>query len=57
MPIQRRFVARLWQTVSYLPLLGVALITLLLIDALGQLVSRITPLWNRLAPNDFIAGI
>ncbi|TVS04421.1 MAG: BON domain-containing protein [Cyanobium sp. PLM2.Bin73] len=56
-PIQGRFLARLWQTVSYLPLLGVALIAFLLIYALGQLVSRIAPLWNRLAPNGFIAGI
>lgn len=56
-PIRRRFVARSWQMLAYLPLLGVALVAFLLIFGVGLLLSRLKQIWQRLAPNSFIAAI
>ena len=55
--IQQRFQARLWQILSYLPLLGVALVVFLLISGVGFALSRVEAIWNRAAPNSFLAGI
>lgn len=55
--IRDRFVARLLQTLSYLPLLLFALLVFLLFYAAGSLLSRIDRMWRRAAPNAFIAAI
>lgn len=56
-PIRGRFVNRLWQTVSYLPLLTVAVVVFILVYLLGAAIGRITSVWRSLAPNAFIASI
>lgn len=56
-PIGNRFVNRLWQTVSYLPLLTVAAVVFLLVYLVGEAIGRFTRVWRSLAPNAFIAGI
>jgi small-conductance mechanosensitive channel len=56
-PIRDRSLHRMWQTISYLPLLTVAVLVFVLIYLVGVSVGRITRVWQSVAPNDFIAGI
>lgn len=56
-PTRDRFVHRLWQTISYLPLLTVALVVFVAIYLVGAGIGRAKGLWTSIAPNAFIAGI
>ncbi|SFT00829.1 Small-conductance mechanosensitive channel [Sulfitobacter marinus] len=56
-PALDRFRARMAQTVSFLPLAGVALAIFLLVVVLGFFIARWQQPWDRLAPNAFIADI
>ncbi|MCM2561624.1 mechanosensitive ion channel [Lutimaribacter sp. EGI FJ00015] len=56
-PALERFKKRMWQLVNYTPLLAVALLAFALVLALGIMIARMRNLWNRLAPNAFIADI
>ncbi|SDF31749.1 mechanosensitive ion channel domain-containing protein [Limimaricola pyoseonensis] len=55
-PAIKRFTARIEQAVARLPLLLLALAIFVMIVGLGFLLAR-ARLWDRLAPNAFIAGI
>lgn len=56
LPSVDRFIQRAAQTLASLPLIGVALVSLLAIYLLGRLIGAL-PIWARIAPNTFIAGI
>ncbi|WP_420860502.1 mechanosensitive ion channel domain-containing protein [Algirhabdus cladophorae] len=56
-PAVDRFMARINQTVAYLPLAMVALTAFLMVVLLGLLIARFKQPWDRLAPNAFIANI
>ncbi|WP_085855069.1 mechanosensitive ion channel family protein [Palleronia marisminoris] len=55
-PVLVRFRARFDQVLARLPLLALATAVFAAVVVLGFLLAR-APLWNRLAPNAFIAGI
>lgn len=55
--VRDRLTDRLLRTLAYLPLLGVALVTALLIGWLGRRLARLDRPWSRIAPNPFIAEI
>ena len=55
-PVLLRFRTRFEQVLARLPLLVLAAAIFAAIVALGLLLAR-APIWNRLAPNAFIAGI
>ncbi len=56
-PSVERFVKRAEQTTAFLPLLVVALVAFALILSLGLFIASLKSLWQRLAPNPFIAEI
>ncbi|WBU62942.1 mechanosensitive ion channel family protein [Paracoccus aerodenitrificans] len=56
-PVAQRFRDRLFQTIAFLPLLAVALLSALLIGWIGGRVARLRQPWERVAPNAFIAEI
>lgn len=56
LPSVDRFVHRAAQTLAFLPLFGVALVSLTAIYLLGRLIGAL-PFWTRLAPNTFIGRI
>ena len=56
-PVAQRFRDRMTQMVGFLPLLGVALVTALLIGWIGNRIARLQRPWDRIAANPFIAEI
>ena len=56
-PAIERFEARFWQLVTFLPLMLIAGAVFAIIAFLGLLLARRHALWNRLAPNAFIASL
>jgi len=56
-PAVDRFVERMTQLVTYLPLAVVALTAFLLVVSLGFIIARMRRPWDGLAPNAFIADI
>lgn len=56
-PALERFRGRLQQLLAYLPLLAVALFGFAVVVAFGFFIARRRRLWDRLAPNAFIADI
>ena len=56
-PVAQRFRDRMAQMVGFLPLLGVALLTALLIGWIGNRIARMRRPWDRIAANPFIAEI
>ncbi|WP_308915005.1 mechanosensitive ion channel family protein [Jannaschia sp. LMIT008] len=56
-PVLARTFDRFAQAIAYLPLLLIAVVVGLLVASIGWLLARWTRLWNRLAPNTFIAEI
>lgn len=56
-PVVKRFQDRFWQTVTYLPLLAVAVTAGVFVILLGVLLARWDWPWKRIAPNAFIADI
>jgi small-conductance mechanosensitive channel len=57
LPSLERFKKRFKELVAFLPLLIIALIGFSAVLSIGLLLARLTALWNRLAPNRFIAEI
>ncbi len=57
LPSIDRFEHHATEALAILPLLVVALVAFALVFALGLLVAGIRPLWERVAPNSFIAAI
>ncbi len=57
LPSLERFKKRFKELVAFLPLLMIALIGFSAVLSIGLLLARLTALWNRLAPNRFIAEI
>ncbi|MGB3806476.1 MAG: mechanosensitive ion channel family protein [Erythrobacter sp.] len=45
------------ESFNALPLLAVALVIALAIGTLGYVIAGVTPLWNRIAPNNFLAEL
>ena len=56
-PALGRINERVRQTIAFLPLLAIGIATLVAISALGWLLTRSERLFNRIAPNAFIAEI
>lgn len=56
-PAIDRFVARLNQTVAFLPLAAIAVLAFAVVVLLGFAIARLKQPWNRLAPNAFISDI
>lgn len=56
-PAIENLASRIEQIASYLPLFAVALAIFAIVTAFGFLVSSFGSLWQRVAPNDFIADI
>lgn len=56
-PMLERLKKRAWAAYNYLPILAVALIAFVVIFLFGLFLSRRENVWNRLAPNAFIADI
>jgi small-conductance mechanosensitive channel len=56
-PALERFLARVDQLVTFLPLALIALAVFLLVVLLGVLIARMKQPWDRLAPNAFIAEL
>lgn len=56
-PMVERMKARLAQTVSFLPLMAIALGVFIVVVLLGIFIARLRQPWDRLAPNAFIADI
>ena len=56
LPSVGRFIQRAAQMLAALPLIGVALFSLLAVYLLGRAIGAL-PMWARMAPNTFIAGI
>jgi len=56
-PAVDRFMARINQTIAYLPLAMIALTAFICVVVLGLLIARLKQPWDRLAPNAFIADI
>lgn len=57
LPSLERFKKRFKELVAFLPLLMIAFIGFSAVLSIGLLLARLTALWNRLAPNRFIAEI
>jgi small-conductance mechanosensitive channel len=56
-PAMERFEARLMQLITALPLLLIAGAAFLVVFLVGYAISGFSRLWERLAPNSFIAGL
>lgn len=56
-PLVERIRTRFWQTIAFLPLLGVAAVAFLIVLWIGFFIARRRQPWDRLAPNAFIAEI
>ena len=56
-PAVERFQERMAQFVTYAPIIGIGLIILALMTAIGLLVTRFSWPWDRIAPNRFIGGL
>lgn len=56
-PAMDRFLARLDQLITLLPLLLIAALAFAAMTLIGRLITRLTWPWNRLAPNTFIADL
>ncbi len=56
-PVYERLTQRFWQTVGYVPLLSVALLSWLVVFSAGLMIARRAWPWNRIAPNAFISDL
>ncbi|MEO9526253.1 MAG: mechanosensitive ion channel family protein [Roseibium sp.] len=56
-PVYERLQSRVFQGISYLPLLVVAVLVLMFAGFTGFLIARLEWPWNRLAPNAFVADL
>ncbi len=56
-PAMTRFMTRVHQTLTLLPLAAIALIAVVALSYIGYLIARLRWPWDRLAPNAFIADL
>ncbi|MBV7378878.1 mechanosensitive ion channel family protein [Maritimibacter dapengensis] len=56
-PLVERVQTRFWQTIAFLPLLGVAAVAFAIVLWIGFFIARRRQPWDRIAPNAFIAEI
>jgi len=56
-PAVARFMTRIQQTLTLLPLAAIAMVAFLTVNTIGYLIARLRWPWDRLAPNAFIADL